>query len=98
MKVALSGLGGVEMFAGYSSFRTVPRMERFASFWQHVPWVARQPLGSIFASIASSNDQNRKLAALAHENGNLLHPYLLSRMLFTPPERDHLLTHPDAEA
>ena len=98
MKVALSGLGGDEMFAGYSSFRTVPRMERFASFWQHVPWVARQPLGSIFASIASSNDQNRKLAALAHENGNLLHPYFLSRMLFTPPERDHLLTHPDAEA
>ena len=63
-----------------------------------MPQAARQPLGSIFASIASSNDQNRKLAALAHENGNLLHPYFLSRMLFTPPERDHLLTHPDAEA
>ena len=98
MKVALSGLGGDEMFAGYSSFRTVPRMERFAGFWQHVPQAARQPLGSIFASIASSNDQNRKLAALARENGNLLHPYFLSRMLFTPPERERLLANPDAEA
>ena len=37
VKVALSGLGGDEVFAGYSTFRTVPRMERFAQFWKHVP-------------------------------------------------------------
>ena len=35
VKVALSGLGGDEVFAGYSNFRTVPRMERFAQFWKH---------------------------------------------------------------
>ncbi len=32
IKVALSGLGGDEMFAGYSSFRDVPRMGRFDQF------------------------------------------------------------------
>ncbi len=97
VKVALSGLGGDEIFAGYSSFQTVPRMERFLSFWRHVLPAARQPLASIFASVAPSNDRNRKLASLAQENGNLVHPYFLSRMLFTPREREHLLTH-DREA
>ena len=37
IKVALSGLGGDELFAGYSSFNRVPRMERFESFWRHLP-------------------------------------------------------------
>jgi asparagine synthase (glutamine-hydrolysing) len=48
VKVALSGLGGDEVFAGYSSFRTVPRMERFAGFWKQVPPAIRRPLASAF--------------------------------------------------
>jgi len=98
VKVALSGLGGDEIFAGYSGFQTVPRMERFVSFWSHVPHAARQPMASIFASLSPQTDQNRKLAALAQENGNLVHPYFLSRMLFTPRERKRLLPKCDLEA
>ena len=49
IKVALSGLGGDEMFAGYSSFRAVPRMELFSRYWQHVPSFFRQPLGDSYA-------------------------------------------------
>jgi len=90
VKVALSGLGGDEVFAGYSSFRTIPRMERFARFWQHVPGAARGPLASAFAVLSPANDQNRKLASLAGDNGRILHPYFLSRMLFTPGQRDLL--------
>jgi asparagine synthase (glutamine-hydrolysing) len=95
VKVALSGLGGDEVFAGYSSFRTVPRMERFAQFWKNVPRVVRGPFASAFAALSPANDQNRKLASLAGDNGRLLHPYFLSRMLFTPRQRDLLFRNPD---
>ena len=90
VKVALSGLGGDEVFAGYSSFRTVPRMERLAQVWRHVPEAVRTPLASVFSAISPNSDQNRKLAVLARGNGRALHPYFLSRMLFTPGRVDLL--------
>jgi len=96
VKVALSGLGGDEIFAGYSSFRTVPRMERFAQFWNHIPGLVRGPLASAFVALSPENDQNRKLASLAGGNGRILHPYFLSRMLFTPAQQD-LLFPPGAQ-
>ncbi len=98
VKVALSGLGGDEVFAGYSNFRTVPRMERFAHFWNHFPRVVRGPIASVFAALSRENDQNRKLAALARANGRILHPYFLTRMLFMPGQRDLLFPGADAAA
>jgi asparagine synthase (glutamine-hydrolysing) len=91
VKVVLSGLGGDEMFAGYSSFRTVPRMERFASAWDRMPGALRYALANMFAALAPSNDQNRKLAALARNCGGVVDPYFLSRMLFTPEQQNELL-------
>jgi asparagine synthase (glutamine-hydrolysing) len=91
VKVALSGLGGDEVFAGYSSFRTVPRVERFANAWEHIPRAVRAPLANIFGAIAPSSDQNRKLTALARNDGGIVHPYFLSRMLFTPEQQNELL-------
>lgn len=89
VKVALSGLGGDEMFAGYSSFRTVPRMERWASLLQLIPGAVRNPLASLVAAMAPTSDQNRKLTALAR--GESVHPYFLSRMLFTPEQQSALM-------
>jgi asparagine synthase (glutamine-hydrolysing) len=98
VKVALSGLGGDEVFAGYSSFRAVPRMERFSRLWNRVPRAVRSPLVSAFAALAPHNDQSRKLASLVRGDGRVLHPYFLSRMLFTPAQRDLLFPEsgPDA--
>jgi asparagine synthase (glutamine-hydrolysing) len=96
VKVALSGLGGDEVFAGYSSFRTVPRMERFSRYWNPLPRMLRSPIASAFAALSPVTDQNRKLASLASDNGRLLHPYFLSRMLFTPRQRDLLAGSADA--
>lgn len=90
VKVALSGLGGDEIFAGYSSFRTVPRMERFAHLWNRLPRSIRWPAASAFAALSPNTDQSRKLASLARDNGSILHPYFLSRMLFTQAQRDLL--------
>jgi asparagine synthase (glutamine-hydrolysing) len=97
VKVALSGLGGDEVFAGYSSFRTVPRMERFARLWKHAPRPLRSAVASAFSVIAPRNDQNRKLASLVRNNGRIPHPYFLSRMLFTPGQRASLLRDHAAE-
>ena len=95
IKVALSGLGGDEMFAGYSSFRDVPRMERFDRFWGRWPAVLRRPLARMFSSLAADTDQNRKLAAMGER---AIHPYFLVRALFTPGQRSSLLASIDEAA
>ncbi len=96
VKVALSGLGGDETFAGYSSFRTVPRMEKFAAAWGRMPATVRSPFVNMFAALAPSSDQNRKLIALGRNGGQSVHPYFISRMLFTPEQRTAVL--PETEA
>jgi asparagine synthase (glutamine-hydrolysing) len=95
VKVALTGLGGDELFAGYSSFQTVPRMEKFAARWRLVPGFLRRPLARAYGLFVKNTDQSRKLIALARDNGRLLHPYFLSRMLFTPDQQDRLLISTD---
>jgi asparagine synthase (glutamine-hydrolysing) len=91
VKVALSGLGGDEIFAGYSSFRTVPRMEKFAESWRRVPAIARSLSANIFSALTSASDQNRKLSALVQNGERSALPYFLARMLFTPQMQNELL-------
>jgi len=90
VKVALSGLGGDEVFAGYTSFRDVPRAERMSDFWKRMPRTLRGGVAAMFAALSPANDQNRKLAALVAGNGRVLHPYFVARMLFTPTRQDLL--------
>jgi asparagine synthase (glutamine-hydrolysing) len=82
IKVVLSGLGGDEMFGGYNSFRTVPRMEQFSRYWNCLP--AARAIADVILRGNPRSDSHRKLHALTSENGNLIHPYFLSRALFTP--------------
>ncbi|MGC2475265.1 MAG: asparagine synthase (glutamine-hydrolyzing) [Candidatus Sulfotelmatobacter sp.] len=91
VKVALSGLGGDEVFAGYSSFRTIPRWEQIEQYWGHLPSFGRRGAAVAFAAMAPESDQNRKLALLIRDNGEILHPYFVSRMLFTPDQAERLL-------
>ena len=58
LTVALSGLGGDELFAGYELFRTAPRLERIRARTPRVP----RPLGALAGRVAGGRgDRGRKL-------------------------------------
>jgi len=96
IKVVLSGLGGDEVFAGYSSFRAVPRMERARSALEYIPRPLRTSIAYAATALVSSSDQSRKLNSFVCDNGHLIHPYFLSRMLFTRSQVDSLLASSDS--
>jgi len=98
VKVALTGLGADEMFAGYLNFRRVPRMEKFFNQFARLPKAARRPLSAAVALLAGSGDRNRKIAELAGDRGSVVHPYFLARMLFRNSERRALFSRLDQDA
>ena len=85
LKVALSGLGGDELFAGYRTFTDVPRMARLVRTAYFVPAPLRRaaaPLIKILAGQQTSPDTARKaLAAWLHPD-RLPDPYFYARALF----------------
>src|SRR5208282_2024126 len=71
-----------EMFAGYSNFRHVPRMEAFSKRFGRLPMLARRPLSASVGLFAGKGDRSRKLAELATGHDAIVHPYFLARALF----------------
>jgi asparagine synthase (glutamine-hydrolysing) len=90
VKVALTGLGADEMFAGYSNFRRVPKMESFIRRFGRLPHFAQKPLAASIRLFAGKSDRSRKLAELTASRDSIIHPYFLARMLFAPAERERL--------
>jgi asparagine synthase (glutamine-hydrolysing) len=84
LKVALSGLGGDELFGGYASFRDVPRGVR----WQR--WLKRWRVAARGVRRWSQWQPSRrllKLAELPQRPANLAAVYLLRRELYLPWQR-----------
>lgn len=89
LKVALSGLGGDELLAGYPSFRDVPKWARWLSVPSAVPGagaVARQ-----IAAITGINRGNPKASGMIEYGGTFSGAYLLRRALFLPFELQSIL-------
>lgn len=94
LKVALSGVGGDELFAGYSTFADTPKLARLTGVAQFVPATLRDAasgvLRSLFASGRSPDAAMKALAAWRNPQ-RLPHPYFFSRTLFPPGEIEKLI-------
>jgi asparagine synthase (glutamine-hydrolysing) len=90
LKVAISGLGGDELFGGYPSFRDLPR-------WVSLMWLpSRAPLVGRLARIAgrpiaNGIHTNPKMAGMLEYGGDYPGAYLLRRGLYMPWELAELL-------
>ena len=91
IKVALSGLGGDEIYGGYASFQAVPQMEQVDQLLRLMPGFVRRALAGAVSRFAPDTDENRKVAALVRGRESFIHPYFLSRMLFLPEQLHRLL-------
>lgn len=84
IKVALSGLGGDELFAGYPTFTELPRLVRSLSVFNHFPGLGRG-LRYISAPLLK-HLTSPKYAGLFEYGSTLEGAYLLRRGLFMPWE------------
>ncbi|MGH9716611.1 MAG: asparagine synthase (glutamine-hydrolyzing) [Candidatus Acidiferrales bacterium] len=87
LKVALSGLGGDELFGGYASFRNAAKVERVAQFARLVP----APLRKLMAGQLGTSNHARgpygkfaKASAAWIDPAAFPHPYFFTRLLFPP--------------
>lgn len=89
LKVALSGLGGDEILAGYPSFRDIPRWNAIVGIPSRVPgfsWAFRSLL-----SLSGLAKGNPKLAGMLTYGGSLERAYFLRRSILLPFELSTVL-------
>lgn len=86
LKVALSGLGGDEMFGGYSSFRDIPRLRRWLKVPGAIPGLGTALRRALAATRLGFVQRSPKFAALVEYGGSWAGAYLLRRGLFLPYE------------
>jgi len=89
LKVALSGLGGDEMFAGYPTFASVPKLERMAAVARILPAAVRRLSGGLVRGalgMGMTRDAAAKAAAAWSDAERLPHAYFFARALFAPED------------
>jgi asparagine synthase (glutamine-hydrolysing) len=78
LTVALSGLGGDELFGGYPGFRSIPKVMRLARFTQVLPTAARRKL----AETLGTRNSGGRLARLVGSSEGATGAYFAVRGLF----------------
>lgn len=91
LKVALSGIGGDELLAGYPSFVDVPRWRRRFGALAKVPGLGTLARNVVRALMPQLARRRPKAAGLFEFSGSWAGAYLLRRGLFLPHELDAIL-------
>jgi asparagine synthase (glutamine-hydrolysing) len=91
LKVAISGLGGDELFGGYPSFRDIPRWMRLMWLPSRIPGLGAmvEQVQAAFAPLFPSI--NPKAAGIVRYGGTCAGAYQLRRGLFLPHELADLM-------
>ena len=86
LKVALSGLGGDELLAGYSSFRDIPRWRRRFGLLARTPGAAALASAAIRTFAPRLARENPKSLGVLRYSGDWASAYLLRRAVLLPFE------------
>ena len=87
LKVALSGLGGDELFGGYPSFRRLRRIQGYARVWRWSPAPLRRAAATAVRAFGGSSVSTAKTAALLETDGGLASTYPIMRQVFSRQRR-----------
>jgi len=90
LTVALSGLGGDELFAGYDSFDLIPKLNRINNMLNALPFFLRKQLGYLISNFIPTSDKSTKLVHLVKGQISGAHVYFLIRTLFCLEEIENL--------
>lgn len=88
LTVALSGIGGDELFGGYHTFRATRRLLDIA---QRTPRGAGRLASGVLARLPGGSDRRRKMCDWLREGGDAQAAYQLQRQIFGPLARQALM-------
>jgi asparagine synthase (glutamine-hydrolysing) len=91
IKVALSGLGGDELFGGYPSFRRLSRTAALFRTWGRAPEPVRAITASTVQALGQSSVAAGKAAAMLASTGRLADLYPVTRQVLSSEQRQSLL-------
>lgn len=89
--VALSGLGGDELFAGYPSFDRLPALASAGAVWGLAPGALRSLAGRAARGLGGGSVAGEKVAAALASDGSLAALYPLMRQLLSRDQRLQLV-------
>jgi len=91
IKVALSGLGGDEIFGGYPSFDRLTRLSRGGRSLGRSPRALRAAAASLVRAAGAGSVAASKAAAVVETNGSIAEMWPITRQLFSAEARRALL-------
>jgi len=91
LKVAISGLGGDELFGGYPSFSDIPRWVRWLKLPASVPWLGTTLRRAAVGLGVERLGVKAKALGLLEYGGDYAGAWFLRRGLFMPWELDQIL-------
>jgi asparagine synthase (glutamine-hydrolysing) len=92
VKVALSGLGGDEFFAGYPSFARLERTAPYLKLWGRVPPTLRMVAARTVGALGGTSVATAKTASILESDGSIASVYPSLRQVLSTTQRRALLS------